>query len=150
MRTSKFPPSNNLRKKMIIKKDKIQYLGLIQGAVNRLAGNSFLIKGWTITVSLAIFGFTLHDPNKSTIFWMTSFSILIFWTLDSYYLKQEKLFRKLYEDVAKINFKGSGFSMDTSLYEKDFPSIFCIMLSFPTNFIYIAIFIMNYFLYFLR
>ncbi len=30
---------------------KIKHLEFIQAAINRMAGNSFLLKGWTVTLS---------------------------------------------------------------------------------------------------
>ena len=43
------------RKEEIMKEDKIRYIELIQNIINRLANNSFLLKGWVITLLVAIF-----------------------------------------------------------------------------------------------
>ena len=68
---------------------------IIQGIINRMARNSFLIKGWTVTlvvVSLLLKG------NKYHVI-LAFIPLLIFWFLDSYFLWQERMYRKLYQWV---------------------------------------------------
>jgi hypothetical protein len=40
------------------------------------------------------------------------------WYLDSFFLRQERLFRALYDDVRKKSPESIDFSMDTKSYEK--------------------------------
>lgn len=76
-------------------------LDLIQSAINRMANNCFLIKGWTMTLISALFAFGKDSilEHKSGIYYLViMIGILIpFWWLDAYYLKQERVFRKVYE-----------------------------------------------------
>lgn len=131
--------------------EKLKHLEIIQGAVNRLANNSFLIKGWTITISLAGFGLFINN-NSPALLISVIFADIIFWILDAYYLRQERLFRALYEDVVDIQSRKKGMgakalSMDTSRYYKKVSSIPCAMFSFPTGLIYVAILAMVGILY---
>lgn len=124
----------------------IKYLEMIQGIINRLACNSFIIKGWGITVSLAGFGLFVENKNKPVILAVVIFAALIFWILDTYYLKREKLFRKLYDDVAgkqaKSNASSHLFSMNITKYQQNDICFFSVMFSFPINLIYISLILM--------
>lgn len=78
-------------------------LDLIQAVVTRLAQNSFYVKGWSITLVSVVLALgkdqlltTAHRP------WLLSLVLVVwlaFWYLDAYFLRQERLFRKLYEYV---------------------------------------------------
>lgn len=119
---------------------KVKYLELIQSVISRLAGNSFLIKGWAISIAIA--GLGIFETNKNPSFlWLTIFSSLIFWLLDGYYVRQERLFRKLYEDKAIYydKRKNFNFSLSTANYEKGVASKLVCMFSFPTSAVYFSI-----------
>ena len=47
--------------------------------------------------------------------YLAYFPALAFWGLDGYYLRQERLFRKLYDKVRGMREEDVDFSMDTSL-----------------------------------
>lgn len=95
---------------------KIKHLELIQAVINRMASNSFLIKGWTVTLVAAILGLANKESNKSFIA-VVCFPILMFWILDAFFLHQEKLFRALYEDVRKRDEANIDFSMNIIDYK---------------------------------
>jgi len=97
--------------------NKRQHLEMIQGVINRMAGNLFFLKGWAITLIAALFALSAKDTNPKYIF-IAYFPILIFWILDGYFLSQERLFRDLYDDVRKRDEKDIDFSMDTREYRK--------------------------------
>lgn len=95
---------------------KTKHLEFIQTAINRMANNSFLLKGWAITVVGGLLTFGFKDLDCRYIF--ISLSILFFfWILDGYYLRQEKLFRELYERTAKKKEDEIDFSMKTDKCE---------------------------------
>ena len=55
---------------------------------------------------------------------------IVFWFLDAYYLKQEVLFRKLFEKISKISDDTQvDFSMNTDEFEKDVSAIICNMFT---------------------
>lgn len=94
---------------------KIAHLGFIQGVINRMGNNSFLVKGWTVTLVAAIFALAPKDA-KSAFVYVSLIPIAVFWMLDSYYLREEQLFRKLYEGVAAETIKSEHFTMKTSAF----------------------------------
>jgi len=78
----------------------IKHLELIQGVIDRLANNSFAFKAWAIVLVAAIFAFAAGDADP--IFLLVALiPALAFWGLDAYYLRQERLFRALYDAVRK-------------------------------------------------
>jgi signal transduction histidine kinase len=97
---------------------KIKHLEMIQSVIERMGNNSFLIKGWSITLVSAIFVIAVQNQDKTSALW-TLFPATIFWFLDGYYLWQERLLRSLYEYVRKLDEKKIDFSMDTSKVMND-------------------------------
>jgi len=79
-------------------------IGLIEGAIERMARNSFLIKGWTLSLIALVVTMTKCSLVIAN---LTVFIAVIgFWWLDSYYLHLERAFRKLYEDRISKRAKG--------------------------------------------
>ena len=92
--------------------NKHKHLDFIQAAVNRMAGNLFLLKGWTVTLIAALFALAAKDSNEYYVL-IAYFPLFIFWTLDGYFLSQERKFRALYDHVRKLDESAIDFSMDT-------------------------------------
>jgi hypothetical protein len=101
--------------------NKIRHLELIQAAINRMAGNSFLIKGWCITLVSALLGLAAKDNDKKFII-VVFFPALMFWLLDAYFLRQERLFRQKYKEITKSTDEFTDFSMDMSTMERQVDS----------------------------
>lgn len=88
---------------------KLKHLDYIQNTITRMAGNSFLLRGWSITLVVAIF--TLASQSYRPVYlWIALFVTTVFWLLDSYYLFQERRFRCLY-DVVRVKTGDTDFSM---------------------------------------
>ena len=105
-----------------------KHLEFIQNIINRMSNNSFLLKGWNITVSTAVLALIVGIPRPLFVI-IALFSSLSFWGLDAYYLRQERLFRCLYDDLqrgvtTKKSKKIELFSLSTSKYEAQVPSWF--------------------------
>ncbi|BBR23738.1 TPA: hypothetical protein I9Y23_004729 [Kluyvera ascorbata] len=98
--------------------EKIAHLGFIQSVINRMGSNSFMIKGWCVALVAAIFALSA-DKENSAFAYLALFPLVIFWGLDTFFLRQEKMYRKLYEEVANGNVKSEGFTMNSSVYSKD-------------------------------
>ena len=86
---------------------------MIQGVVNRLAQNSFLLKGWSVILISALFALGASDTRASFIY-LAYFPAVAFWVLDGYFLWQEKLSRALYDHVRVLKEENIDFSMDVS------------------------------------
>lgn len=97
------------------------HLEMIQGVINRLSHNSFLLKGWTVVLVSAMFALA---ANKAQILfvYLAYFPAISFWMLDGYFLHQEKLFRALYDHVRALSEEEIDFSMNTQQVANDVPS----------------------------
>lgn len=96
--------------------NKQKHLEFIQAVINRMAGNSFLLKGWAITLVAALFALSAKDADHAYIS-IAYFPTIVFWILDGYFLSQERLFRSLYDHVRKLAEKDIDFSMDRSTFQ---------------------------------
>src|SRR5881296_3689006 len=100
----------------IMSAERTKHLEFVQNAISRMAGNSFLLKGWTVTIAAALFALAAIDSNRRFAV-LALFPSLAFWGLDAYYLRQERLFRRLYDELRKLsdeNYEKSGpFAMST-------------------------------------
>lgn len=108
--------------------NKRTHLEMIQGIINRMGTNSFLLKGWTITLVAALFALAQKESKSAYVF-LSYFPAIIFWALDGYYLWQERLFRKLYDKVRKMNEAEIDFSMSTASISNEFGSFFKAIIS---------------------
>ena len=97
---------------------KLKHLEFIQNAINRMANNSFIIKGWCITLAIALIALLeKKDINKYYVAY-SFLPLLFFWFLDAFYLKTERQYRRLYADISKKGKKEIDFSMDITPYKE--------------------------------
>lgn len=76
--------------------DKRKHLEFIQNIITRMNSNSFMIKGWTITIVSALLALFASTKEQSYLV-ITLLPIIIFWWLDTRYLQMERKFRCLYK-----------------------------------------------------
>lgn len=75
----------------------LKRLDHLQAIAQRLAGNSFLLKGWAITLASAILGFALKEPaTTASLAYLAIVPVLTMWGLDAYFLALERSMRGLY------------------------------------------------------
>jgi|SRR5690554_1463183 len=91
---------------------KLKHLDFIQGVINRLSTNSFLLKGWSVVLVSALFALSANNSNVKFIF-LAYFPAIAFWALDGYFLSLERGYRKLYEKVRSLEADEIDFSMNT-------------------------------------
>src|SRR5947209_64112 len=93
----------------------VKHLEFIQGVIGRLANDSFLMKGWALTVGGAFFGFSVKDLN-----WRIAavglLPVVAFWGLDAYFLSRERMFRALYDAVRTRDPRVEQFSMNYRVF----------------------------------
>jgi len=109
-------------------------IDLIQGVINRMANNSFLLKGWLISliaVILALSKDTLLTDNIDYLSIILILPVVVFWYLDAFFLHKEKCYRKLYEWVIKNRNLTDEFlySLDYSRFKSEVKSHCSIMFS---------------------
>jgi len=105
---------------------KVAHLEMIQGVVNRLSNNSFLLKGWSVILVSAFFALATGGTQIYFVY-LAYFPAVAFWILDGYFLHQERLFRKLYDHVRGRGEEAIDFSMNISDMKVD--SWFRVMFS---------------------
>jgi len=107
---------------------KLKHLDLIQGVINRMASNSFSLKNWTVVLVSALFALAARYPDNNFVA-IAFLPVASFWLLDGYFLRQERLYRKLYDSVRKLEEENIDFSMNTADFVADINSWFCVCLS---------------------
>lgn len=109
---------------------KIRHLEMVQAIIARLAQNSFLIKGWSVFTGSALFGLAV----KAEDFWIALLGVLsacVFWSLDSYYLHRERIYRNFYERVRANDPRIELFSLNyRNLHSGEKPNILTVAFSF--------------------
>ena len=94
---------------------RIAHLQMVQAVITRMAGNSFLVKGWTVTLVAALFALAAADDNRFFVY-VAYLPAVMFWALDAYFLRQERLFRQLYDQVREAGDGRVDFSMNTHAF----------------------------------
>lgn len=93
--------------------DQRKHLDFIQAVVARLSSSSATIKGWTLTVATFVFGFAATQ-GFPVLAGLGLVIVTVFGLLDSYYLREERLFRYLYDDARRGEIE--VYSMNKNLY----------------------------------
>ncbi len=92
---------------------RIKHLEFIQAVITRMARNSFLLKGWSVTLATALLSLGKSD-GSSQLAILAYVPLVFLWALDAYYLLLEQRFRQLYEDARKG--QTPLFSMDITAH----------------------------------
>ncbi|MEU6577197.1 hypothetical protein [Streptomyces sp. NPDC046805] len=98
----------------------IKHLEFIQAVITRFGTNSFLIKGWTLTLAA---GFLALSANQKSgqVAGAGIVPLIGFWFLDGYFLRQERLFRRLYDAVRRPGSTVEAMSMNVGPYLAETP-----------------------------
>lgn len=96
---------------------KIKHLEFIQNVITRMNSNSFLIKGWAITLVSALFALAAKDTNVNYVL-VSYIAISVFWFLDGFYISQERQYRDLYNEITGKSENEIDFNMDASGYNE--------------------------------
>lgn len=113
-------------------------IDLIQACINRMAQNSFMIKGWMISLIAVIIALLPEKIGLNIrVLCIVAFAVTIcFWYLDGFFLKTERLFRWKYAWVIKNRPETLEFAYDLNPHnaqtwiggDKE-PSVLSIMFS---------------------
>ena len=94
----------------------LKQLDHVQAVIERLAGNSFLLKGWAVTLVSALVALSIKDGKSAA--YLSAVGIIpavVFWLLDAYYLATERRLRSAYLAALssrELSFDVSNPSMD--------------------------------------
>lgn len=99
--------------------ERIKHLEFIQATIARQASHSFAAKGWSVTVCTAAYFYVITQDSLM----LAAFTLIpavVFAWLDGYYLRNERLFRDLYDEVASPDSTVTPFSMDVKKYRESY------------------------------
>ena len=117
----------------------IRHLEMIQGVINRMAGNSFALKALSGTITAAVIAYA--GATKDPAPWFVAAGILpavIFWVMDARYLRLERLFRKLYDGVRDGEDHGP-FDMNFMRYDKTVDGLIAVAFSWSVGWFYLTL-----------
>ncbi len=102
--------------------DLFKEIDLIQGCINRMANNSFLIKGWALGVFAGVTAFTKGENLNNIVLLLctTVVPFIYFWVLDAYFLQIERKYRAMYTErltKRKNNDSDELFDLNPSKYK---------------------------------
>jgi len=109
----------------------VHHLDMIQAVINRMAQNSFTLKGWALTLIAGTFALSAKEANH----WFMLVAIVpvvAFWGLDSYYLRLESKFRQLHDEVRGLSgeeWSASPFDMNPDRFDDRVDSWFKLLFS---------------------
>lgn len=90
----------------------VEEIKIIQDIIKRMAFNSFMIKGWAVT--LVVVTLLLKGDKYQVL--IAFIPLVVFWFLDAYFLQQERLYRELYKWVIENRLKTSDYLFDMNAY----------------------------------
>ncbi len=90
---------------------KIKHIEMIEAIIERMAKNSFQLKGWSMTLIALVGAISAQGSDKRFIL-LAFIPILGFWILDSFYLQQERKYKQLYKNVAEQDESQIDFNLD--------------------------------------
>jgi len=110
-------------------------LDLIQAVINRMAANSFEIKKWNLSIVAIVLALGKDDLKNNqhllALAIVIGITVFAFWFLDAYFLRLERMYRKLYEYVIEHpdDPKRTRYNLNVSPYVKNVSSQLGVMFS---------------------
>lgn len=102
-------------------------IDLIQGCISRMAHNSFMIKGWAITLVVIIWAIMGTETISIFSLLLLLLPTIMFWGLDSYFLLTERRYRSLYNWVLNERLEKDSlalaYNLNPSRFKKEAGSV---------------------------
>lgn len=100
---------------------RIKHLEMLQAVISKMSNNSFVIKSWCVTLVAGLLALSAKDSNHTLVF-IAYLPLLMMWGMDAFYLRQERLYRQLYDECRAQLDAPADFSMSTTAVEPQTPS----------------------------
>lgn len=123
---------------------KLRNLEMIQHLITRMAQNSFVLKGWSITIVTAAFSIN-GNANALSVYLLIYFITMMFWLLDSYYLSLERGYRELYSEC--LEREGCNFDFKLRNQNSIKKYILCIFSKVEFGFYFLLLLMVSIILY---
>lgn len=104
-----------MNKQNILEKE----IELIQSCITRMANNSFLVKGWLISLLAVGFALLPETFNIKVLCIISALVCFCFWYLDAFFLRMEKLYRWKYEWIIEKRLTSDRHCYDLNPYESE-------------------------------
>ncbi len=116
-----------------------RHLEAIQGVITRMAANTFTLKVLAGTITAAVIAYAGATQSRAPWFAVAGMMpAVVFWLLDAKYLRLERLFRKLYDDV-RAGQVAEPFDMNFLRYDNDVASLARIAISWSVLWFYLTL-----------
>ena len=120
-----------------------KHLDLIQTVIERHARTSFLLKGWSVTLVAAVFLLAVRGNGSAVAMLVGLLPWLIFWGLDAYYLRQERMYRALYDHVRLCDpDPHDRFTLDARRFGRDVANWPTTLFATPVVWLHLAVLVM--------
>lgn len=117
-------------------------IDLIQSCINRMSQNSFMLKGWAFSIFAIVFALVSSNMNEMLLLIAIGVPLICFWILDAYYLRLEKMYRKMYKNVVDCRLRGlfdNLYDLDPHQYKKEVPSLLKVLFSCSLLLFYLSL-----------
>ncbi len=133
----------------------LKEIDLIQSCINRMAQNSFLIKGWTISLIAVVLALLPETFDVKILCLLGIIATLCFWYLDAFFLKMERLYRWKYDWIITNRLNSDKYYYDLNPHNENMwnvdnngktrksPTIFKIMFSKTLMPIYLTLLLLS-------
>ena len=134
-------------------------IDLVQNCINRMAQNSFFVKGWLITLLTVVIALLPENFNIKILCVVGFIVVMCFWYLDAFFHKMERLYRWKYEWIISNRHTSNANLYDLNPYNKSMwmnhegtktkkePTILCVMLSKTLTPMYLSLIVIVIFLF---
>ena len=101
-----------------IKPDQVAHMGFVQGVINRMGSNALAMKALAATIAAGVIAVVGTGQVISPVLPLAGLlPVCLFWILDAKYLRLEKLYRYLYDEI-RAGRVADSFTMETDAYEE--------------------------------
>lgn len=90
--------------------DKRKHLEMTQAVISRMGSNSFVFKGWSVTIIAGLSAYATADSSKELLI-VAALASSIFWFVDAYYLTIERSYVALYNVITATKPSKISYSM---------------------------------------
>lgn len=95
--------------------EKIAHLNMIQDVLTRMANYSMLMKVFSLVITLGLIITSSNTVSNAYLF-LAYLPCAALWTLDGFFLWQERMYRKLYQAVSKTPNSDINFDMNATKF----------------------------------
>lgn len=96
----------------------LKEIDLIQACINRMAQNSFMVKGWTLSLVAVVLALLPESFDLTGLCLIGIVATVCFWYLDAFFLRTEKLYRWKYDWILSNRLTCTEYCYDLNPYNE--------------------------------